>query len=113
MNTATPYQFAFHERVKRTAPTGGTLIEFFDRLNKGEKLNRAEKNSLFHMIQANTNKYNYKISGWIFPFKSFMNRYLVNNEYYGWTEIWAFDKTCIRSSYYTNHRIIEIVEIDK
>ena len=105
-----PYQFAFHDRVSSTPPTGGSMVDFFNRLGKGEKLTRAEKNTVFHSLQSNSRDTNYKISGWVFPFKQFLKRYLVQYDYEKvWHEVWAFDKTCIRESFYTKSNIAEIV----
>lgn len=104
-----PYQFAFHDRVAKTPPVGGTVVEFFNRLSKGEILTREEKNNLFHTLQSNSGNTSYRLAGWAFPFKQFLKRYLVRYSYESsWTEIWAFDKTCIRASYYTKNDIVEI-----
>ena len=54
---------------------------------------------------------NNKLMGWIFPFASYMKTYLVKYEYSGWQEVKAFDKMCIRNSWYTNSGIIKIIEI--
>jgi hypothetical protein len=105
-----PYQFAFHDRVSKTAPSGGNMGDFFQRLASGGVLTRAEKNTVFHTLQGNSRKTYYRIMGWVFPFKQFLKRYLVKYDYESsWTEIWAFDKTCIRESYYTKNNIVEIV----
>ena len=109
MNTQTiqmPRQFAFHDRVSKTTPQ----YLPFDRLAAGELLTREEKNSLFHILQGNSGKHNYMRMGWIYPFGQWMKTYLVKYKHYGWQEIKAFDKTCIRSSWYTNSGIIEIIQ---
>lgn len=109
----TPYQFAFHDRVKDTPPTDGSVVNLFNRLKNSEQLDRATKDSLFHSLQG-TNAPNYKIAGWVFPFAQFMKCYLVKRSYNShWDEILAFDKTCIRKSFYTNECIVEIIEIPK
>lgn len=109
-NIIAPRQFAFHDRVQPTPPTSGTLVQLFDLLSKGEELSREEKNYIFHTTC--TDKGYYKLAGWQFNFRQFMKRYLVkyNYETSAWREYWAFDKTCIRSSFYTKGDIIEIVQ---
>lgn len=105
-----PYQFAFHDRVSKTPPQ---FISFENLVQNGiECLTREEKNILFHSLQGNSGKSNYMLGGWVFPFKQFMKRYAVKYRYEsGFIEIWSFDKTCIRYSFYTNSNIIEIIEL--
>jgi hypothetical protein len=110
-----PYQFAFHDNVSKTPPT----IDMWERVKqsfeKGEKtLTREEKDSFFHRIQSNNSGTGYyRKGGWVFPFKSYMKPYLVKYGYERntWREIWAFDKTCIRNSYYTNSGIEKIINL--
>ena len=58
-----PYQFAFHDKVSKTPPTGYVMTNYFDRLKAGETLTRIEKNELFHELQSNSGKENYMIMG--------------------------------------------------
>ena len=102
-----PYQFAFHDRVSKTPLEN----KDFNLVNSGIKLTRHQKDSIFHKIQNNSGKSNYRLLGWVYPFKSFMKLYLVKYKYYEWVEIWAFDKMCIRNSWYTNSNIIKIIEM--
>lgn len=106
-----PKKFAFHENVKDTPPQNGMMVEFFNRLCDGKTLTREEKNTLFHNLESQHHKGYYRLAGWAFNFKQFMNRYLVKYNHEGWQEIYAFDKTCIRSSFYTNSGIIEIIQV--
>lgn len=104
-----PRQFAFHDRVANTPPTNGMFVQLFDRLSKGEQLSREEKNQVFH-VTCTYHGY-YKLAGWEFNFRQFMKRYLVKYDYdNSWRELWAFDKTCIRTSFYTKDDIVEIVQ---
>ena len=107
-----PFQFAFHEVVSKTPPIGGKGAEYFNRLCKGETLTRNEKNELFHMLQGNSGNPDYKVAGWIFPFGQFMRTYLVKYDYERsvWREMKAFDRTCIRYSFYSNRGIVEILD---
>jgi len=102
-----PYQFAFHDRVSKTPPTD----KDFELVSSGAKLSREVKDRIFHKIQRNSSKAYYRLMGWIFPFASYMKTYLVKYKYYGWQEIKAFDKMCIRNSWYTNSGIIKIIEL--
>jgi hypothetical protein len=102
-----PYQFAFHERVPKEPPVNSD----FDLVASGKKLTREEKDRIFFICRNQGNESgNYKVSGWCFPFGSYMNTYLVKYQYYGWQEIKAFDKTCIRNCDYIKDHIIKIVE---
>ncbi len=102
-----PYQFAFHDRVSKTPP----IFSMWDEVvNNIDNLTRDQKDNIFHAIQSNSGNSYYKLLGWVFPFASYMKTYLVKYKYNGWQEIKAFDKTCIRSSFYTNSNIIEIIE---
>lgn len=106
-----PQKFAFHGSVSNNPPEGATMTNFFSRLANGEELNREEKSNVFHALQSQSYKGFYRLAGWEFNFRQFMTRYLVKyNHDNSWTEIWAFDKTCIRSSFYTKSNICEIVQ---
>lgn len=106
-----PRQFAFHDRVAKTPPENGAMIVCFNRLANGEDLTRNEKNSLFESLQSQGYNGYYRLSGWEFNFRQFMKRYLVKYNYdNSWTEIWAFDKTCVRNSDYTKSNILEIIQ---
>ena len=75
------------------------------KLNDGMPLPRAEKDSFSFEDGPFV-----RLQGWFFNYKPYCNRYLVNYKYYGWVEVWHFDKTAIRKN---NTGIIEIVEIQK
>jgi hypothetical protein len=105
-----PYQFAFHDRVSNTPPQFNMWDKVTEKGVKG--LTREEKNNFFHSMQNNSGKHYYMLGGWTFPFKQFMKRFAVKYNYdSGFSEIWAFDKTCIRSSFYTNSGVVEIIEL--
>lgn len=103
-----PYQFAHHDRVSSTPPA----LPMWDAVVKGD-LTREQKNTFFHFIQAQHNHGNYRSQGWVFPFRQFMKLFIVKYSYEPsqWVEIYAFDKTCIRSSFYTNSHLDEIREL--
>jgi hypothetical protein len=101
-----PRQFAFHDGVSKTPPSE----KDFELVSSGVKLTREIKDRIFHKLQGNSGTCEYRLGGWIFPFRQFMKTYLVKYNYNGWQEIKAFDKMCIRNSWYTNSGIIEILE---
>ena len=53
----------------------------------------------------------YRCVGWVIDFRSFLRRFLVNERYYGWREVWAFNKTTLRRNSTFPHNILEIIEI--
>jgi hypothetical protein len=81
---------------------------------KAGKLTREDMDYIFHSLMGNSGAANggYKLGGWCFPFGDYMKTYLVKYSHTTvWIEIKAFDKTCIRSSYYTNRNILRIIEM--
>lgn len=107
--------YAFNNRgdVESIKNCNSIIVQYYNKLKQGTKLSREEKNSLFHMLQGNSGKHNYMLMGCVIPFKQFFKRYFVKYSYGSIEEIWSFDKTCIRSSFYTNSGISEIIEIKK
>ena len=75
------------------------------KLNDSISLTREEKDSFSFSDGCIV-----KLQGWLFNYKPYCKRYLVHYKYYGWEEVWHFDKTAIRKN---NTGIIEIVEIPK
>ena len=53
----------------------------------------------------------YRIVGWEVNFRPFMRRFLVHTKYYGWREIWSFNKSAIRKNAVHPSHILKIVEI--
>ncbi len=102
--------YIFSSAASKIVPAEHLAVKMFNKLIAGDVLSRGEKNNLFHKLQSNSGNYDYKFMGWVFPFKPFLSRYLVKYKDTGWIEIWAFDKTCIRSSWYTSRGIIEIIQ---
>ena len=52
----------------------------------------------------------YKMNGWVFDFTPYMKKFVVK-QYDSWSEMWAMDKTAIRSS--SAGHIDQIVEIPR
>ena len=82
-----------------------------EKLNKGEKLNRAEKNWLAEAVNRNAYfKRAVPLMGYRFGFKDVLKSYIVK-QYGSWAEYNAPDKTSLRSIIYG--RIDQIAEISK
>lgn len=80
-----------------------------ERLNKGEKLNRAEKNWLTEAVNNNAFfKQSVPILGWRFCFADALRHYWVK-QYGQIAEYWAADKTALRSILFG--RVEQIVEL--
>tara|TARA_R110000868_G_scaffold177447_1_gene416420 strand:+ start:213 stop:569 length:357 start_codon:yes stop_codon:yes gene_type:complete len=106
--------YSFNERGELKNIVESKMYLLFQKLEQGVNLTRAEKNEIFHALQQNTGGVNYRLLGMIIPFGQFLTKFLVKYNYENvWREVFAFDKTCIRSSYYTNSRIVEIKEFVK
>ena len=106
--------YAFNERGTLENIINSMIYGYYQRLVNGEKLSRFDKDTLFHKIQSNGNKGDYKLMGMIIPIKQFMKLYLVKYSYDNtWHEVYAFDKTCIRSSFYTSSGIVQIMQFNQ
>jgi hypothetical protein len=82
-----------------------------EKLNKGDKLNRAEKNWLAEAVNRNAYfKRAVPLMGYRFGFEDVLKSYIVK-QYSSWAEYNAPDKTSLRSIIYG--RIDQIAEISK
>ena len=82
-----------------------------EKVNKGEKLNRAEKNWLAEAVNRNAYfKRAVPLMGYRFGFEDVLKSYIVK-QYGSWAEYNAPDKTSLRSIIYG--RIDQIAEISK
>ena len=82
-----------------------------EKLNKGDKLNRAEKNWLAEAVNRNAYfKRAVPLMGYRFGFEDVLKSYIVK-QYGSWLEYNAPDKTSLRSIIY--RRIDQIAEISK
>ncbi len=80
-----------------------------DKINKGEKMNRAEKNWLAESVNRNAFfKKAIPLQGYRFGFEDVLKTYIVK-QYDNWTEYNAPDRTSLRSIVYG--RIDQIAEI--
>jgi hypothetical protein len=106
--------FKFTNTAVNTMPYCGIYERCKEAFEGKKKLTREEKNRFFHAIQSNSGHHYYRLLGWCFPLNQFMNKYIVKYKHdeKNWREYYAFDRTCIRSSYYTSSYLKEIKELD-
>jgi len=104
-----PYPFVPVAQAGMSAPT----ISDYELVANGHKLTRADKDRIFAKLQGNTGRAYYHMSGWEYPFATYMDTFLVKYAHQGWLEIKAFDKMCIRNNMYTNKGIMRIINITK
>jgi len=82
-----------------------------EKLNRGERMSREEKNWLCEAVNSNTYfRTAVPLQGYRFDFFDVLKKYLVN-QYGQWTEYYAPDRTSLRA--YLYGRINQIVEIPK
>lgn len=91
------------------------LLELLKEKGSYRKLSDQEKEDINNLFSElfNPDRYKYgfiRLQGWIIDFRPFMKTYLVNFKYYGWQEIKAFNKTCIRKNASFPSYILEIIE---
>ena len=79
------------------------------KLNKGEKMDRAEKDWLAENVKNNSYfRTAVPLRGYRFDFSDVLHKYLVN-QYGQWSEYYAPDKTSLRNALYgTINKIVEI-----
>ena len=83
------------------------------KLERGEKPKMNELEWLFsEHWHHNSYRYGYvMVMGWMFDFKPYLRRFLVNDKACGWREILAYNKTAIRKCAANPSYILEIVEL--
>ncbi|QQS98384.1 molybdenum ABC transporter ATP-binding protein [Sphingobacterium spiritivorum] len=111
MVTIIATKFVRHD-VPELAPLQNAKVYLLrEKLNKGEKLNRAEKNWLAEAVNRNAYfKRAVPLMGYRFGFEDVLKSYIVK-QYGSWAEYNAPDKTSLRSIIYG--RIDQIAEISK
>ena len=88
---------------------GSKVYDLRERLNKGEKMDRAEKNWLAERLNHNSYfRYAVPSMGWKFDFSDVVKTFLVS-QYGQWQEYVAPDKTSLRAILYG--RVNQIVEL--
>ena len=89
--------------------------ELMEKLERGEKPTLNKLESLFRELW-NPDGYRSAIvrkAGWLYDFRPYFRRYLVNEKYSGWREVWAYSKTAVRRMNAAPTRILEIVDITR
>lgn len=68
-----------------------------EKLERGEKVDISELTFFSELWHPEGYQYGVvRLMGWLYDFRPYMKRYLVNDKYYGWREIRSFNKTAIR-----------------
>ena len=105
----TPYKFVKHEIPPLENLRETCAYRLFENRHN---LSRDEKDRLFSDLQTNSrSRKGVPLRGWMFPFHDVLRTFLVKLQHYGWCEVYAPDKTSIRSYY--GHRVLRIVLLDK
>ncbi|AKK71891.1 molybdenum ABC transporter ATP-binding protein [Chryseobacterium gallinarum] len=104
-------KFVRHEVPELETLKFSKVYQLREKLNKGDKLNRAEKNWLAEAVNRNVFfKRAVPLQGYRFGFEDVLKTYIVK-QYGSWQEYNAPDKTSLRSIVYG--RIDQIAEISK
>lgn len=108
--TAIATKFVRHDVPELKTLQSSKVYQLREKLNKGGKMNRAEKNWLAEAVNRNTYfKRAVPLMGYRFGFEDVLKTYVVK-QYGGWSEYNAPDKTSLRSIVYGN--IDQITEIN-
>ena len=111
METTMATKFVTWEVPTLEALKGSKVYNLREKLNNGERMNRAEKDWLTRNVNSNTYfKSAVPLQGWRFDFSDILRTYIVK-QYGHWAEYKATDKTALRNFLYG--RIDNIVELDK
>ena len=104
-----PYKFVKHDIPALEDLRGTDTYRLFDNRHK---LCREEKDRLFRDLQTNSySRMGIPLLGWMFPFHDVLRTFLVKLRHYGWCEVYAPDRTSIRSYY--GYKVLRIVLLDK
>jgi hypothetical protein len=106
--------YAFNDRGKIENVIGTKIFDIHQKAWSGKPLTREEKDYVFQHIVSNTySKRGVPLLGIMFDFSPYLKRFIVKDRYGGIEERYAFDKSNIRNSFYTNQGLAEIIEIPK
>lgn len=94
----TPYKFVKWEIPTLNSISNSPTYSLWSKLENGERLTREEKNRAYGLI--------HDYMGWRFYFEN-LSRFLVKIRGYGWQEVYAYDKTCVRANLFG---VIEIIK---
>lgn len=109
------YQFTIHERLpKGSAMQDCRMFKLYRKIKESgiKSLTRQEKDYIADCLYGTSGMYShrYKYMGFAADFSTVLNRYLVNERYYGWKEYYSADKTALRKTI-GSHNITEIIAI--
>lgn len=102
-------KFVSHDIPELQTLQNAVVYQLREKLNKGDKMNRAEKNWLAEAVNHNSYfKKAVPLRGYRFGFEDVLRTYVIK-QYGSWAEYNAPDRTSLRSFIYG--RIDQIVEI--
>jgi len=109
------YQFAIHERLPQgSAMQDCLMFKLYRKIKESgiKSLTREEKDYIADCLYgpAGNDTSIYRYMGFAADFSAVLNRYIVNERYYGWREYYSADKTALRKSI-GSHNITEIIAI--
>lgn len=105
------YKFVNWEVPELKELKNSKAYEVHEKLNKGIKLSREEKNWVFEKLQTNSySNIGIPLRGWMFDLSDFLKEYWVELKYYGIVKVYSLDKTSIRN-YYSSHNVLKIMEV--
>ena len=106
------YKFVSHEIPELEAMKNTFPYQLHEKLERGEKPTREEKDSAFSQIHGNIwSKAGIALHGWMFNYQEWLNEYWIEFDYGGnfdYQRYFAFDKTSIRSELDHISRIVEV-----
>jgi|LakWasM116_HOW13_FD_contig_41_233141_length_2962_multi_16_in_0_out_0_1 hypothetical protein len=92
------------------------VYKLLKHFNDGGSVKNADK-KLIEVVFAELCHYDtyrsgiYKLQGYLFDFRKYLNTYLVKDRHYGWQEYKAFNKTWLRKNAGSPSDILRIVEL--
>src|SRR5690625_3416249 len=109
------YQFTIHERLPQgSAMQDCRMFKLYWKIKESciKSLTSEEKDYISNFLYGATGNDTtiYRYIGFAADFSVVINRYIVNERYYGWTEYYSADKTALRKSI-GSHNITEIIAI--
>ena len=108
------YKFVEYDIEDLENYSNSKAYKIMDKLNNGIDLSRDEKtggifDELYYYDTYHTGIY--KLMGYMFDFRPYMKKYLVNVKYSGWVEMYNFDKTSVRKNAAIPSWILKIIEL--
>jgi hypothetical protein len=89
------------------------LYQLKEKLLKGEKLTKIEENTIISMIERQGYKVFYRLQGWQYSFKEYMNEYCIKTNDGLLYSVYAFNKVQARKLMRQYHgKVIKIIQLN-